>query len=60
MGALRTSRNSLKLTQDDSGRASVLGTPIYTLGGDRIKTNDNVFELTPEINKALPSTVVEK
>ena len=33
LGALMNSKNSLKL-QDESGRASILGVPINTLGGD--------------------------
>ena len=56
LGASINSRNLLKLTQDDSGRASILGTPIYTLGGDRTRINDNVYEMTPEKYKTLSST----
>ena len=56
LGALMNSKNSLKLIPDDSGRATVLGVPINTLGGDRIQIKDNVYDLTPEIYKALSST----
>ena len=51
LGALMNSKNSLKLIPDDSGRASILGVPINTLGGDRAQINDNVYDLTPEIYK---------
>ena len=54
--ALKNSKNSLKLLQDDSSRASTLGTPINTLGGDKIRINDNIFDLTPKICKTLTST----
>ena len=47
------SKISLKLIPDDSGRASILGVPINTLDGDRKQINDNVYDLTPEIYKAL-------
>ena len=56
LGTLVSSKNSLKIRQDASSRASILGTPIITLGGDRIKSNENIYDLTPEINKALSST----
>ena len=56
LGALMNSKNSLKLKLDDSGRATILGVPINTLGGDRIQINDNVYDLTPEIYKALSYT----
>ena len=56
LGALMNSRISLKLIQIDSGRASILGVPFYTLGGNRIKMNDSVYDLTPEIYKVLSST----
>ena len=54
-GALINSENSSKLTQDEFGRASILGVPFITLGGDRVKLND-IYDLTPEIYKALSST----
>ena len=38
---LMNSRISLKIIQDYSGRAPILETPIYTLGGYRIRINDN-------------------
>ena len=57
IGSLINSRNSLKITQDESGRANILGIPIQISEGDRIKTNENVYELTPEINKALSYTI---
>ena len=46
----------MKLIQGDLDRASILRIPIYTLGGDRIRMNDNVYDLTPEKNIALSST----
>ena len=56
LGALMNRKNSLKLKQDDSGRASILRTPINTLGDDRIQIKDNIYDLTPEIYKALSCT----
>ena len=56
IGSLMNSRNSLKITQDESGKANILGVPIQTSEGDTIKINENVYELTPEIYKALTYT----
>ena len=56
LGALMNSRNSLKITQDESGRANILGVPIQISESDIIKINENVYELTPEIYKALTYT----
>ena len=56
IGSLMNSRNSLKITQDESGRANILGIPIQISEGDTIKINENVYELTPEIYKALTYT----
>ena len=53
IGSLTNSRNSLKITQDESSRANILDIPIQISEGDTIKINENVYELTPEICKAL-------
>ena len=42
-------KNSLKITQDESRRANILGVPIQTSGVDTIKINENIYELKPEI-----------
>ena len=55
LGRLMSSANSLKIKSTSSG-ATILGVPIYTLGGDTIKIKDNVYDLTPEIYKALSYT----
>ena len=55
LGSLMSSSNSLKLKSSPSG-ARVLGVPIYTLGGDRTRINDNIYDITPEIRQALSST----
>ena len=55
LGRLMSSLNSLKITASSSG-PTILGVPIYTLGGDRIQIKDNVYDLTPEIYKALSYT----
>ena len=47
-----SSSNSLKIKASPSG-ATILGVPINTLGGDKLRTRDNDYELTPEIYKAL-------
>ena len=56
IGSLLNSRNSLKITQDESGRYNILGAPIQISEGDRMKINEDVYELTPEIYKALTYT----
>ena len=55
LGRLMSSANSLKILSTPSG-ASILGVPINTLGGDRIQIKDNIYDLTPEIYKALSYT----
>ena len=47
--------NSLKIKHSPSG-ATVLGVPIITLGGDKLRIRGNDYELTPEIYKALSYT----
>ena len=56
LGSLMNSKNSLKITQDESGRANILGVPIQISGADTIKIDENTYELTPEINKVLSDT----
>ena len=56
LGSLLKSRNRLKITQDEIGQATILGIPIQISGGDRIRINDNIFELTRDLYKALSST----
>ena len=53
IGSLMNSRNSLKITQHESGRANILGVPIQISEGDTMKINETIYELTPEIYKAL-------
>ena len=55
LGRLMSSANSLKIKSTPSG-ATILGVPIFTLGGDRIQIKDNVYDLFPEIYKALSYT----
>ena len=54
LGRLMSSLNSLKIKP--SSGATILGVPINTLGGDRIQIKDNIYNLTPEIYKALSYT----
>ena len=56
IGSLMNSKNSLKITQDESGKANILGAPIQISGADTIKINENIYELTPEIYNALSDT----
>ena len=49
------SRISLEITQDESVRANILGVPIQISGGDTIEINENIYDITPEIYKALSS-----
>ena len=55
LGSLMTSSNSFKRKSTPIG-ASINGVPIYKMGGDAIRMKDNVYELTPEIHKALSPT----
>ena len=52
-GSLLISRNSLNITQDETGRANILGVPLEKSEGDTKKINETIYELTPEIYKAL-------
>ena len=45
IGSLMNSRNSLKITQDESGRASILGVPIQISEGDTIKINQKYLRI---------------
>ena len=57
IGKLMSSRPSPKIDQDErTGGASINNTPLPILGGDSWKIGDNVYEITPEILKALSST----
>ena len=56
IGSLMNSRNSLKITQDELGRANILGVPVQISEDDTMKINETVYELTPEIYKALTYT----
>ena len=58
LGRLMSSANSLKIKSTPSG-ATILGVPIYTLDGDTIQIKDNIYDLTPEIYKALSYTGYE-
>ena len=55
LGRLMSSANSLKIKSTPSG-ATISWVPINTLGGDRIQIKDNIYDLTPEIYKALAYT----
>ena len=52
IGSLMRSHNSLKLIQDESGKGTISGVPIQ-ISSDSIKTNENIYKLTPEVYKAL-------
>ena len=56
IGSLMNSSNSLKISQDESGRANILGVPIQISEGDTMKVNETIYELTPELYKALTYT----
>ena len=55
LGRLISSRNSVKIKPFPSG-ATILIVPTYTLGGDKLRIRDSVYELPPEIYKALSCT----
>ena len=56
LGSLMGSDNSLNIVQKDKGTVTIIGVPIYTLGGDKIKLKDIVFDRSPKIHKTLSST----
>ena len=57
IGNLMSSKNSLRIEQDTrTGGASINGTPVLILAGKSWKIGDNVYEIIPEIHKALSST----
>ena len=55
LGRLMSSANSLRIKSTPSG-ATILGVPIITLGGDKLRISGNDYGLTPEIYKALSYT----
>ena len=55
LGRLMSSANSLKINTTRSG-ATILGVPINILGGDRMQIKNIIYDLTPEIYKALSYT----
>ena len=55
LGKPMSSLNSLKIIPSPSG-ATILGVPVYTLGGDKLRIRHNDYELTPEIYKAFSFT----
>ena len=55
LGKLMSRLNSLNINSSPSG-ATILGTPIYTLGGDKLRIRNTVYEITPEVYKALSYT----
>ena len=53
IGSLMNSKYSLKIIQDGLNRAIILGVPIQISENDTIQRKENIYELTPEIFKAL-------
>ena len=47
---------SLKINKDNEDNLRILGVPLKSLGGDKIQANDNIYEFTPQIHKALSHT----
>ena len=56
IGSLMNSRNSLKITQDESGRAKFFGVPIQISEADTIKINENSYDKTPEVYRVFSTT----
>ena len=50
-----SSQKSLRITQSKSGEPNNLEVPIHVSGSDRIKIEDNIYDLTPEIYKTFSS-----
>ena len=56
IGSLMRSENSLKIAQDESRRGKILGVAIQISGAGTINKKENIYELTPELYKALSHT----
>ena len=57
IGTFMSSKNSLRIDQEKrTGGASLNEIPVLIFGGHLLKIKDNVYEITPEIHKALSST----
>ena len=54
LDSIMSSSNSLK--KPSPSCATILGVPIYTLGGDKLRIRDHDYEITPEIYKTLSYT----
>ena len=54
--SLSDATNSLKLNKDKDDILKILCTSIHVLGGDKIQVNNNIYEFTPEIHKALSNS----
>ena len=52
--SLMSSSNSMK--KSSLSGAATFGVPIFTLGGDRMRINDKLYDITPKIHKAFSST----
>ena len=55
LGRLMSIPKFLKIKPSSSG-ATILGVPIYTLGGAELRIRDNDYDLTPEIYEAFSFT----
>ena len=52
--SMENSSTSLRLNRDEDGNITILDTPLKLIGGDKVRVSDNnIYELTPEIHKAL-------
>ena len=56
LGLMTKNSNKFKIVKDNQGRAVL--NDIYTnpMGGNDMKIGENIYELTPEIQKALTNT----
>ena len=50
---LENTSTSLKLNKDEDDNMTILGIPLKFIGGDRIQVQDNIYEFTPDLHKAL-------
>ena len=52
LGSLMSSSICLRIKASPSG-PTILGVPIHTLGGDKLRIRDDDYDVTPEIYKAM-------
>ena len=56
VGKMVNARNEFKLDQKKGGRYMINGVNVDPMGGNNVKIGENIYEITPSIQKALTET----